>query len=244
MLVFWGSILHVTFCPCCNINESWEIIGFSCLACQFTAIVFWNPFHLRFQWELEQWLLESDTESSNYEVTNFARAHTPHKIQSDQDMLQKRNQAIEQSFQEIKGKATPEQTRFIFENLSLIQRNIQGSLGNLKRDCTSQEQSSITSCTEDCNLSPREKSSLSRKLFQEESINSNNNLPTLRPPLMNLDPNSINNSGGKKSRKSGVYSQEMMNCIWRAKEMKRLARKKNDSTGLYLLFEHAHKPDK
>jgi len=99
------------------------------------------------------------------------------------------------------------------ENLSLIQRNIQGSLGNLKRDCTSQEQSSITSCTEDCNLSPREKSSLSRKLFQEESINSNNNLPTLRPPLMNLDPNSINNSGGKKSRKSGVYSQEMMNCI-------------------------------
>jgi hypothetical protein len=110
---------------------------------------------------------ESDTESSNYEVTNYARAHTPHTIQSNHDMVQKQNQAIEHSFQEIKGKVTLEQTRFIFENLSLIQRNIQGSLGNLKRDCTFQEQSSITSCTEDCNLLQGKKADFQESFFRK-----------------------------------------------------------------------------
>jgi hypothetical protein len=58
-----------------------------------------------------------------------------------------------------------------------------------------------------------EKSSLSRKLVQEDSVLSNNNLPALRPPLMNLDPNSMNNSEGNKSHKSGIYSQEKMKHI-------------------------------
>jgi hypothetical protein len=214
--MFRESMSHINSCPCCNNNESGEIIGFPCLACWFAAIIFQNPYHLRFQKELEQWLAESDT---NYESANYTKAHTP-TIQSDHDLLQKRNQVTEHSFQEIKAKARLDQTRFIFENISLLQRNIQGSLGNLKRDYTSQEQSSITSCADNCSRSPRKKCSLSRKLFQDESKMSNNSLPTLRPPLINLDPNSINNIEGNKIHKYGTYSQEKINCIRRAKEMK------------------------
>jgi hypothetical protein len=32
-LIFCNDIPHVTICPVCRVNESWEIIGFSCLAC-------------------------------------------------------------------------------------------------------------------------------------------------------------------------------------------------------------------
>jgi hypothetical protein len=80
-------------------------------------------------------------------------------------MLQRWNQAIKQSFKEMKEKATPEQTRCIFDNLSLLQHSIQSIQGNLKRDCTSQEKLSITPCMEDCSQSPWKKVA-----FQESSF--------------------------------------------------------------------------
>jgi hypothetical protein len=104
-----------------------------CLASQFAAIVFHNPFHLRFLQQLKQWLPDSDTESSKYDATNLTRTSISQTIQSDQDMLEIQNQAIEQSFQEMKEKAMPEKTRFIFDNQSLLQHSIEYSWKLKKR---------------------------------------------------------------------------------------------------------------
>lgn len=63
-LVFQNQVVHVTTCPCCNINESWEIIRYPCLACQCAALVYWNPFHLRYKHQLVLWLSPVDTDGS------------------------------------------------------------------------------------------------------------------------------------------------------------------------------------
>ena len=45
-------------------------------------------------------------------------------MSSDFDMMQSRTQSIERSFQQIKNRTTPAQRKIVFENLSLLQRNI------------------------------------------------------------------------------------------------------------------------
>jgi len=138
-LIFRDAVSHITLCPCCNENESWEIIGHPCLACQRAAIVFRNPFLQRFQQQLNRWLHNTSDDSSEEEIDIPSRLHTPKSDKLDQSMLQKRNNSIEQSFQEMKKKATPEQTKYVFENLALLQQNIQSNCAKLKRDLMSQQ---------------------------------------------------------------------------------------------------------
>jgi hypothetical protein len=42
-LIACPSLSHVTKCPGCNMNESWEHIGATCLACQLATLTFRNP---------------------------------------------------------------------------------------------------------------------------------------------------------------------------------------------------------
>jgi hypothetical protein len=60
-------------------------------------------------------------------------------------VLQRQNQIIELSFQEIRSKATPEQRMYVFEILSLLQYSIQSNCVNLKRDHASQGDIDTTS---------------------------------------------------------------------------------------------------
>jgi hypothetical protein len=77
------------------------------------TILFHNPFSLRFQQQLQKWLHNNDSESSDGEVELPIRQHESTIIQSEHEMLQQRNRTIEKSFQEIKKKATSEQTQYI-----------------------------------------------------------------------------------------------------------------------------------
>jgi hypothetical protein len=73
-------------------------------------------------------------------------------------LLQQRSAIIEQSFQEIKEKASPREWQFIFENLTMLQNSIQSQCStHLKRDFASQEDTSIASRIADENLSPAKK---------------------------------------------------------------------------------------
>ena len=143
-LIFCNDIPHVTICPVCRVNESWEIIGFSCLACWFAAMVYRNHFHRRFQKQLEQWLVScEDTDISRDTMSMPLRMQRQYTIQSNSDMLRQRNQTFEKTYQEMKSRATPEQTHFVFENLTLLQLSIQNlSLKQIwrrprKKRCTS-----------------------------------------------------------------------------------------------------------
>jgi hypothetical protein len=53
-----------TLCPGCNINEAWETLGNPCLACILATMAYLNPFHLRYQRQLEHWLSPIDSDSS------------------------------------------------------------------------------------------------------------------------------------------------------------------------------------
>ena len=52
-LVYRTNISHVTRCPGCNINDSWETIGHPCLACQVATIVHRNPFQARYEAQIQ-----------------------------------------------------------------------------------------------------------------------------------------------------------------------------------------------
>ncbi len=121
-LIYKERVSHITKCPGCNFNELWENIGSPCLTCQLAAIVYRNFFQSRFQSQLQQWLAQNESESSEEEEYTLFRTKTNQAIQNEQSMLQQRNSTIEQNFGEIKYKATPKQTWNIFENLSSIQK--------------------------------------------------------------------------------------------------------------------------
>jgi galactokinase/mevalonate kinase-like predicted kinase len=89
---------------------------------------------------------------------------------SEKEMLRQWNRTFERSYPEIKQKAMPEQTRVIFENLSLLQKSIQHNWSSQKRDSTYQENSNTNTLLEEEHASPKNQSAPSRKLFQQNSL--------------------------------------------------------------------------
>ncbi len=80
-------------------------------------------------------------------------------------MLAKLTHNIELGFREIENNATADQTRVLFENLSLLQQSIKNNNSNPKRNHTSQESMYTKSMNEDKILSPRKKVASPRKYF-------------------------------------------------------------------------------
>jgi hypothetical protein len=65
------STTHVTKCPGCNTSDSWEHIGFPCLACQFANMLYRNPFASRYEILLNTWLpVPTDLDSSSEDSEN------------------------------------------------------------------------------------------------------------------------------------------------------------------------------
>jgi hypothetical protein len=103
-----------------------------CLACQFSAIIFQHPFRTRFQEQLNLWLTndESETDAHELETTQLQAWFNQHLRDQDlnsldQKLLQLRNQSIENSFHPLKRNTNQSQTKIIFENLTLLQQDIQ-----------------------------------------------------------------------------------------------------------------------
>ncbi len=57
--------------------------------------------------------------------------------ESQQELYHRRSQSIENSFQETKSRGSSKQTQYIFEDLSLLQRNIRDNFGTRKRNLSS-----------------------------------------------------------------------------------------------------------
>jgi len=146
-LIYKEHTSHITRCPACNRNDSWQTLGHTCLNCQLAAVTYINPFHKRFQYQLELWLShDSDnTDTDDCSATMAGDVSKNDKTQrtnslttyNDKELLIKRNRAIEASFREIKSKSKPEHTRKLFSELAALQRSIQQhhrSTGSIEQD--------------------------------------------------------------------------------------------------------------
>ena len=156
------------------------------------TIVYRGPFQQRFKKQLEYWLNSDDTDDTD--DANDIVSPQPSQLNSTttptinkQDMLSRRTRTIEKSYEAIKSRGSAEQRRFVFENLSILQQDIQSNCSNLKRDFDSQTSTSLASEITDENLSPRKRNSLNRKLFDDKSVTSKYKS---RPPLLPIDMNS------------------------------------------------------
>ncbi len=184
-------------CPFCHINESWKEIGHPCLACQVATIIYRNPFHLRFQNCIRLWLHLEDSED-NISTAPY-RPTSSHTNLSVQDMIRKRNLSFEHSFQEIKSKATPEQRKYIFENLSELQNNFQSNHTRSKRDHPIQEYADDITSVKEETMSPKKRSTNSRTVLQDKSIGSNttDTITSSPIPLAAMDINLIHSESVK-----------------------------------------------
>jgi len=131
-LVPHKNITHVTKCPGCNISESWEHIGFPCLACQFANMVCQNPFASRYEILLNTWLpLPTDLDNSS-EVSESVTLHTPEHhtnmtITSTidyTDLMRMRRQAINESLDTVRTTSSKEQNQMLFDDLVSLKRNL------------------------------------------------------------------------------------------------------------------------
>jgi len=188
-LVFQHDKPSITNCPGCTRNDSWETIGLPCLACRCAAIIFHNPFNNRFYQEMEKWLSYDESDISNEIAQSPKEAQTLNTIHSDDKLLKQHNQSFENAFQEMKHKATTDQTRIIFENLSILQQSIQRIWPKHKRDDENQGDSLTTTSIEQEHMSPKKKLNGSRKLLQEITSRTDNMSCSTRTPLSQINFN-------------------------------------------------------
>lgn len=117
--------------------------------------------------------------------------------ESQQELYHLRCQSIENTFQEAKARGSSTQTQYLFENLSLLQRNIQDNFNARKRDLDSQYSANHTSHTANENLPPPKKTATRTKLPTKkhedsvaDDVRSSQAGSPLRPILKMIDINS------------------------------------------------------
>jgi hypothetical protein len=93
-----------------------------------------------------------------------------------QELYRLQSQSIKNSFQETKPRGSSKHTQYIFEDLSLIQRNIQDNFGTRKRNLSS-------------HYSDRHTSDDRKDSVANDTISSLASSPS-RPPLKPIDTNS------------------------------------------------------
>jgi len=122
---------------------------------QAWRMAMFHPFNLRYKRQLDIWLSPIDTDESELSQMELPCTLTTKSLQTDNDMLIRCTKNIEHSFQEINSKATPDQTRIIFESLSKLQNDIQNNHAISKRSHASQELTDTKDKNEDEFTSPK-----------------------------------------------------------------------------------------
>mmetsp|Transcript_18768 Transcript_18768/g.26603 ORF Transcript_18768/g.26603 Transcript_18768/m.26603 type:complete len:667 (+) Transcript_18768:896-2896(+) len=194
-------------CPSCHRQDPWNNDNSPCLSCQFASIVHRNPFGRRYSILQNVWLStlqESDNSSISDNPDSFpSPSPSTYASPSSQDQLKKMRQAaLDESIRSIRAKSSPEENKFVFENLLLLQKELHDA-STSKRDFDSILSDSLgtTELIEE-NLSPRKKGSLTKKLFPEESICSRATASSSRKPLIPIDMNAMHMSSQISKRES------------------------------------------
>jgi len=101
---------------------------------------FRNPFQRRFQKFIADWLPNSDddhSESTDGDPPASFKCSplpiSPVTLKSQEELLRLRQLSIEKSFHDIKSKSSSQERKFIFEDLSLLQKKIAANLRELEK---------------------------------------------------------------------------------------------------------------
>jgi hypothetical protein len=138
---------------------------------------------------MEKWLSYDESDISNEIAQSPKEAQTLNTIHSDDKLLKQRNQSFENAYQEMKHKATADQTHIIFENLSILQQSIRRNWPKHKRDADNQGDSLTTTSIEQEHMSLRKKLNGSRKLLQEIPSRTDNMSCSTWTPHSQIDVN-------------------------------------------------------
>jgi hypothetical protein len=149
-----GSTAHIIRCPCCNIADSWELLGNPCLACQLASIVFQNPLHRRLEALEHTWLpaLSSDSKSNYSDDETMYHPNsderTMHHLTIDDtsqtELLHIRLKSINLSLDSIRSQSTVDQNRAVFQELNNLKDAIQKN-NKRKSGVTNTEKVSLSS---------------------------------------------------------------------------------------------------
>jgi len=137
-------------------------------------------------------------------------------------MIHKRNLTFEHSFQEIKSKASPEQRKYIFENIAILQNNFRSNHTNIKKGHPLEEYADKTTSLHEETMSPKKRSSNSRMPLQDKPMGSisNDTLTSSRIPLANMDLNSMQSEYSEGRSNYGIWKLSKRDRTRRAKEKK------------------------
>jgi len=129
LLIFRTSPSPSQCCPVCQKNESWRHFNAPCLSCQIASIIYRNPFQSRYQTLMHRWLSQDDSDADSITLQHppFSHPINANNIAriDDQDMLSQRNRTLVKSFQTIKARSSAAESRIVFQNLSMLQQDIQ-----------------------------------------------------------------------------------------------------------------------
>jgi hypothetical protein len=155
---------------------------------------------------MEKWLSYDESDISNEIAQSPKKAQTLNTIHSDDKLLKQRNQSFENAYQEMKHKATTDQTRIICENLSILQQSIQRNWPKHKRDDENQGDSLTTTSIEQEHMSPKKKLNGSRKLLQEIPSRTDNMSCSTRTPLSQINVNCHYNRESEVNGNFSIYA--------------------------------------
>jgi hypothetical protein len=213
-------ILHETRCPACNINESWQTLGHPCLACQFASVVYQNPFAKRFQNQLRIWLHQNgDSDKEDDDSTICSHQNTQpnntnyptHAEDQEQELYLKRSQNIEKIFQDLRKQHTRMDTKYVFEDLNLLQEDLHNNHKHLATKLPAKRNYRATNdevpITEENNMAYT-----ARTPFREIDINTldtSKSNQMLKPKFnVNYTPSYNNFSTAKKDRMKRIKAQK------------------------------------
>jgi hypothetical protein len=225
-------------CPSCHKQEFWNKENNPCLACQFASIVHRNPFGKRYSVLQNVWLPmlhDSDNSSMSDSPKTFpSPSINTFASPSSQEQLKKlRQAAIDNSMNIIRTKCSPEENKFVFDNLAMLRKEIQDT-STSKRDLDSILSDSLgTTEINDENLSPRKKGSLLKQLFSEDSTCSKATEFSNRTPLFPIDMNSKTGGtfGLTKGKECATIGSFRRKKHERTKEKKSVGKNEKEKSG-------------
>jgi hypothetical protein len=127
--IFRPILTQHELCPDCAVNQTWQQYNTPYIACRFSAIIYQHPFQTRFEKQVAFWTNATMSDSSETDQLTgpqqyIRRTGYHNTTLDDENWVQRRMQSLENNFKEMKARATPAQTKIVFQDLSLLQKNI------------------------------------------------------------------------------------------------------------------------
>jgi hypothetical protein len=174
-------------CPVCTKNETWQQYNSPCIACRFAAIVYQQSFQTRFDKQVEFWLKDTLSDSSETDQQPCPRQDTHRAAQTNSSTadivwMQRRLRTIENNFKEMKKLATPAQTRIIFRDLSVVQQTIRQSINQINTGDSNKLYTQSDSMNRTVSHSEPHCCWFSPMQFESSTTGSNQNVAKIRQP--------------------------------------------------------------